>query len=128
MLKRGYAETKVEPPNIKYIELFAELEKEAKDNGRGKWQYIYEQPPKNIKIQEFEPHILYKPEPAFPDEQPIRGYKFISSRSSEIFHTLSCPYAKKITEENRIYYSSVKEAISEGKKPCKKCNPQRDEE
>lgn len=128
MLKRGYAETKVEPPNIKYIELFAELEKEAKDNKRGKWQYIYEQPFKKIKIQKFEPRITYEPGPIYTNEQPSKEYKFVSSKLSKIFHTLSCPIAKNIKEENKIYYSTTEEAISAGKKPCKKCNPERHEE
>ncbi len=44
------------------MELFAELEKEAKDNRYGKWQYIYEQPAKSIKTQEFEPCKKCKPE------------------------------------------------------------------
>lgn len=127
MLRRGYAETKVEPPNIKYIELFAELEKEAKVNKRGKWQYVYEKPPKTIKAQEFEPLMFYKPEPVISEEQPSKEYKFVSSKSSKIFHSLSCPAVKKIKEENRIYYSSIEEAISAGKKPCKICNPERDE-
>ncbi len=37
LIKHGYAQTATFPPNIKYVDLFLELQKEARDAERGLW-------------------------------------------------------------------------------------------
>jgi hypothetical protein len=50
-------------------------------------------------------------------------YKYVASKNSEVFHKPDCSWAKKIKPENLIGYSSRDEAITSGKRPCRRCNP-----
>ena len=36
-VQEGYAHVSTYPPNVKYQKLFAELQKEARENGKGLW-------------------------------------------------------------------------------------------
>jgi micrococcal nuclease len=38
LVKNGYAMIMTVPPNVKYAELFLELQREARENGRGLWR------------------------------------------------------------------------------------------
>ncbi len=38
LVKKGYAQAYTVPPNVKYAELFVELEREARNQGRGLWK------------------------------------------------------------------------------------------
>jgi Metal binding domain of Ada len=51
------------------------------------------------------------------------GSKCVASRSSTVFHRPDCRWAQNISPENRVTYNSRQEAIRDGKKPCKSCNP-----
>jgi len=47
----------------------------------------------------------------------------VGSATTKKYHRADCRYAEKIAEENRVYFSSSKEAIEAGFLPCKVCNP-----
>ena len=38
LVKQGYAQAATYPPNVKYVELFIRLQKEARENNRGLWK------------------------------------------------------------------------------------------
>lgn len=38
LVKKGYAQVYTVPPNVKYAKLFVELEREARNHGRGLWK------------------------------------------------------------------------------------------
>lgn len=46
---------------------------------------------------------------------------YIGNKNSEIFHREDC--SSTVSEQNRVYLQSRDEAISEGFRPCKVCNP-----
>ena len=50
-------------------------------------------------------------------------YKYVASKSSNIFHKPDCRWAQNISRENLVTYKSKDEAINGGKRPCKTCNP-----
>jgi hypothetical protein len=50
-------------------------------------------------------------------------YKYVASKSSNIFHKPDCRWAKNISQRNLVTYKSKDEAIKAGKRPCKTCNP-----
>jgi hypothetical protein len=52
--------------------------------------------------------------------QDIRG-AFVGSAGSNIYHRLDCRFVSKI--KKKIYYKSAEDARSNGKVPCKICNP-----
>jgi len=57
-----------------------------------------------------------------PKSTPAK-YKYVASKNSKVFHGPDCSSAKRIKPENIVGYSSRDEAISAGKRPCKRCNP-----
>jgi hypothetical protein len=46
---------------------------------------------------------------------------YVSSRHSDVFHYRWCSGAKRINTENKVYYQSFKEAVSNGLKPASNC-------
>jgi len=50
-------------------------------------------------------------------------YTYVASKSSNVFHRPDCRWAKNISPNNLVSYSSRDEAIKAGKKPCKSCKP-----
>lgn len=53
----------------------------------------------------------------------IVDIQYVSSAYSDKYHNLSCEYAKKIKEENKLYYETEREARKAGKSPCSVCIP-----
>lgn len=58
-----------------------------------------------------------------PETEAVTGNKYVGSINSDIFHYPNCKWAKKIKEENNIWFESRKEALDNGYTPCKVCNP-----
>ena len=48
---------------------------------------------------------------------------FVGSKNSNIYHKPDCPYAKKILDKNKIWFSSKEDAESRGYRMGKCCNP-----
>ena len=42
---------------------------------------------------------------------------FVASKNSKIYHLPSCPYVKRIKEENKIWFKSAREAREKGYSP-----------
>lgn len=63
---------------------------------------------------------------AIPLKNP--GKEYVASKikkEGEIkkFHRIGCPFAEKIKEKNKISFKSIDEALDDGYRPCRKCNP-----
>lgn len=48
---------------------------------------------------------------------------YVASIKSARFHTLDCPWVKRIQENNRQYFEDREQALSSGYEPCGVCNP-----
>ena len=48
---------------------------------------------------------------------------YIASKNSKVFHLMTCAMAQTISAGNLIKFASREEAVSSGRRPCKKCNP-----
>ena len=48
---------------------------------------------------------------------------YIGNLDTHKFHKPSCKYSAKISEKNKVTFSSRDEAINQGYSPCKICNP-----
>jgi len=46
----------------------------------------------------------------------------------KIFGRLDCLSGMRMKKENRIFFHSMKDAIKQGYRPCKKCKPMNDED
>jgi len=53
----------------------------------------------------------------------VAEYEYVASKNSEVFHRPDCRFARIISPDNLVGYSSRDEAISAGKRPCKTCKP-----
>lgn len=93
LLDQGYGKLSTFPPDVKYVEEFKEIEKEARKNKRGLWS---ENEEKSIK------------------QEKIKG-----NTNSKIYHTPDGKYYDKISEKNTIYFNSEKEAIENGYRKSK---------
>ena len=62
--------------------------------------------------------------------QQAKECNFVASRESFVFHRLSCDWAKKIKEENKVYFHTFKEAVDSlehvhsYRRPCAVCKPE----
>ncbi len=76
------------------------------------------------------PVPLAKPEP---EPEPVETAQFaqvagetgeaqyVGSKNGTKFHLLTCPGAKQIKEENKIFFKSKEEAVSKGYTPASNC-------
>ena len=62
-----------------------------------------------------------KPEKAKESEQ--RQTVYYASKTSRVYHRLTCEYVDKIKKENLVSFTSKDEAEKAGKRGCLKCNP-----
>ena len=107
LLDEGHAMVATYPPNVKYVEVFTEAQKAAREAGKGLW---------DIRGQE---------DTATPGagQAGSEGASYIGTVTSYKFHTLVCEWGRKIAEHNAVYFESREEAIAAGFVPCKVCNP-----
>lgn len=49
--------------------------------------------------------------------------QYVASVRKEPFHRVSCKWAQKISPKNAVYYNTREEAVQDGHRPCKVCNP-----
>lgn len=148
MVEDGYAQVMTVPPNVKYQELFLKLQREAMEKEKGLWEKrfivdkskgIYHLPDcpllknimsknkvemgaKEITDKGYKPCDICKPLLSAPPLEKGKG-EYVGNKSSKKFHKLDCPWAKKISERNRVYFKTREEAIKQGYIPCSVCKP-----
>ena len=49
--------------------------------------------------------------------------RYVGTKSSKRFHTLSCAQGRKVGASNRVFFSSLREAFSAGYAPARECTP-----
>jgi len=49
--------------------------------------------------------------------------RYVASRKQKAFHVVTCPWAQRIEKRNAVYYASREDAIRDGRRPCKECEP-----
>jgi len=99
----GHAYTKY-PFDPEKLDQFRAAEKEARENKRGMWA-----DEKKAETKE--------------EATPPAKAKYCASSGSKIFHYCSCSYVDKIKSSNMVTFSTRKEAVDSGRRPCKRCKP-----
>ncbi|HOJ79067.1 MAG TPA: thermonuclease family protein [Bacillota bacterium] len=99
LVEHGYAQVMTVPPNVKYSKLFQQLQQKARKNQAGLWGI--------------------HPDP----ETPITTGKYLASIKSDKYHLPNCKWAQKISQNNRLWFNTKKEAEAKGYKPCSECKP-----
>lgn len=100
LLKEGYAKVATFPPNVKYVDEFTSLEKEARENKKGLWGELIE-----------DKEIL---------EEKTTG-KYKASKNSDKYHLADFTHSGEISPNNVIWFDSIEEAEEKGYKPCGIC-------
>ena len=95
LLEEGHAKVATFPPNVKYVEEFQQIEKQAQIAQVGMW----------------EGYVL-KTDGAI-----------LANKNSQKYHLADCQGAKKISEHNRIWFDTAEEAETQGYSPCSICLP-----
>ncbi|MDI6777272.1 MAG: Ada metal-binding domain-containing protein [Syntrophales bacterium] len=63
---------------------------------------------------------------ALPLRNPSKEYLASKAGKEGIikkFHLLECPHARRIDARNKVIFSSIDEALDDGYRPCRICNP-----
>jgi endonuclease YncB( thermonuclease family) len=108
LLREGYAQLLTIPPDVKYVERFKAVQKEAREANRGLWGLGGQ-----VESQTT----------AQPEQSSDTSGNYAGSKESNKYHLPSCRYAEKITTENRIWFQTKEGAQVHGYEPCGVCKP-----
>ncbi len=56
------------------------------------------------------------------ESEPVEA-KYLASKNSRIFHLAPCKVTNRIKPQNLLKYETRKQAVKDGKRPCKRCKP-----
>jgi hypothetical protein len=80
--------------------------------------------PKGVQPAGANQVVLRERKPAQPPATtPAAKYSYVASKNSKVFHKPGCTWVKRIAPENLVYYKTREDAINDGKRPCKTCEP-----
>lgn len=100
LVRKGFALYSPFDPNRAKDTLLFQYENEARKNKLGIWAL----PLKNLSKE----YIASKRE---------------SEGRIKKFHRIECPHAERIANRNKVSFKSIDEALDEGYRPCRVCNP-----
>lgn len=119
LLAGGYANVSTFPPDLQYVDLFRQIEREAREKNLGLWA--------NGQAPEV------KPEPSNNNNnqanQPVKNTgekaylhangRIIGNKNSSIYHTPSGRDYKKVTLRNAVFFDTEEQARQAGFRPAK---------
>lgn len=122
LIKNGYGKLATFPPDIKYVDLFKSLERQARQANTGLW--AGGTAPEAPKPTPQKP--VAKPKASAPtktyNSNPINA-PYIGNSNSGKFHKRGCRSVQKMSPHNMVGFSSRNEAIGQGYSPCGRCHP-----
>lgn len=104
----GYAQISTYPPNVRYVDDFTQIQKEARESKIGLWNEIVE-----VKEQVTTPKENVIPTKA----------TYIGNANTKKYHYSTCSSVNDMKESNKVALESREDAIRGGYVPCKRCNP-----
>jgi micrococcal nuclease len=103
LLSEGYARIATYPPNVKYVEDFTAIQKQAREGNKGLWSE-----------ETFNSEVV-------PEVKSSGTY--VGSLNSDKYHKPTCRHAKNIESFNEIWFDTIQEAKASGYNPCGVCKP-----
>ena len=100
LLEKGYAQVATYPPNVKYVDVFTDLQRVARDNGVGLWGESVSDPASS---------------------KDSSSVVLIGSVNSDKYHIKGYTHDGQIAEHNIIVFDSEDHAAASGYVPCKAC-------
>jgi len=93
MIEKGFAYLLPRSPNLKYVKMFLQTQRDAMSAKQGMWHNWNEQ----------------------------KGEGYLGSKISKRFHVKTCSYGKRIKKRNRVFFTRKWDAFWSGFAPCKQC-------
>ncbi len=93
LVREGLARVYLHPPNYRYAQALIALQKEARRAKRGIWS-------------------RYRP------TRPIIG-----NARTLTYHRPNCPFTRRTSRRNRVFFSNSDGALDRGFHPCRSCRP-----
>jgi micrococcal nuclease len=94
LLRAGLAVLYTYPPNVKYVDYFIELQKEARQHKKGLWSQIKDR-------EEF----------------------YLAVKGSKRFHRPDCSSIEETQPQKLLKFKSRDEALDQGFSACRRCKP-----
>lgn len=98
VVRQGLARVYFHPPNALHQETLLAAQQEAITAGRGLWQKLSQ-------------------------KQEAAETYYLGNKNSLRLHRPNCPLAARMKPANRVRFTSLKEAYSQGYSPCRSCKP-----
>lgn len=118
LVANGYANISTYPPDVKYQNIFLELETNARNNYWGLWNEPVIEPV--IEPAEEVQSLNYdSPQ----DNSTPSTSSYIGNANTKKFHYSYCSSVDRMNESNKVSLSNRDTAVSRGYVPCKRCNP-----
>lgn len=54
---------------------------------------------------------------------PIASGEYVASKSSKVFHRITCLHANRMNASKALHFASLQKAEQSGRRPCKTCKP-----
>lgn len=117
LLSEGHAKVATYPPNVKYVNDFTALQKDAQTRKVGLW--ALESTNTSPTVAKTTPK---KVTPAIAPTITASG-SYVGNKNSKIFHYSDCSSVGKMKSSNKVYFNSRNAAVNAGYRSCKVCRP-----
>jgi micrococcal nuclease len=110
LLSEGHAQIDTYPPNVRYVEAFALLQKDARARGVGLWAHYAEGDAEGAET-----------DGQGAEARNADGY--IGNTETKKFHLPACRYVSSIKAAHLLRIAARADALAAGFTPCKVCDP-----
>ena len=116
LVKEGYGRIATFPPDIKYVDIFRELDRNARLNNVGMWGCSeYKNEKNNIDTKSDIPAVNNTASA----QNPQPSGKIKGNKNSKIYHVPGGKSYNKISENNVVYFDTEQDAINAGYRKAK---------
>lgn len=118
LLAGGYAQVTTFPPDIKYVDLFRQIQREAREANAGLWG------DSGAPVEEVKEEVKQEPK-STPKNTGEKAYlhangRIIGNKNSGIYHLPTGRDYKKVTYRNAVFFNTAQEAEAAGFRQAKK--------
>ncbi len=122
LLQEGHAKVAVYQPNVKYVDKFRQLEKEAQAAKKGIWA---------DGVSAFEPNNNTNTDTntnnntnnTNNDNSSVVSGNYIANSNTGKYHLPDCRWVKEMSNSNKVPYKNKADAEKAGYQACKVCKP-----
>ena len=114
LMRDGFAQVMTIPPNVRYQDYFLELQRRARDAGRGLW---------GLESDSSDAEGDAAAAKSVSGGSGKSGSAFVGNRNSMKFHEADCRWVREMNPDNKVAFKSRAAAVKAGYVPCKVCRP-----